>query len=150
MSVPKTLVSGILLTFRMPTGRVEAMKPTYFDFTVKNLADAKSFFEHVFDWKFERFPMPYEYYRIQAGPENEPGIDGGIGDIADTPTSGGNPLTQVTIPVPNLDDCIARIEEKGGTVVEPKMAIPGIGWFAACTEPGGLLFGIMQAYPDAK
>lgn len=126
------------------------MKPVYFDFTVKDLALAKTFFEDVFNWRFEKFPMHYEYYRIQAGSEDEPGIDGGIGAIADTPTSGGSPLTQVTIPVPDLDACIARVEEKGGTIVEPKTPIPGIGWFAACTEPGGLLFGIMQADPDAK
>ena len=125
------------------------MKPTYFDFTVENLAEAKSFFEHVFQWRFEKFPMPYEYYRIQAGTEDEPGIDGGIGAIADTPTCGGKPLTQVTIPVTHIDEYIARIEESGGSVVEPKMPIPGIGWFAACAEPGGLLFGIMQADPNA-
>ena len=126
------------------------MKPAYFDFTVKDLALAKTFFEHVFNWRFEKFPMPYEYYRIQAGSEGEPGIDGGIGAIADTPTSGGKPLTQVTIPVLDLDRCIAQIEENGGNVIEPKMPIPGIGWFAACAEPGGLLFGIMQSDPDAK
>ena len=52
------------------------MKPTYFDFTVKDLDIAKSFFEHVFDWRLEKFPgMPHEYYRIQAGVEDEPGID---------------------------------------------------------------------------
>lgn len=126
------------------------MKPTYFDFTVSNLDEAKGFFEHVFDWRFEKFPMPYDYYRIQAGAEDEQGIDGGIGAIADTPVSGGKPLTQVTIPVPNLDECIARIEQNGGTIVEPKLPIPGIGWFAACTEPGGLLFGIMEADPEAS
>ena len=125
------------------------MKPSYFDFTVKDLALARVFFEDVFNWRFERFPTPYEYYRIQAGSEGEPGIDGGIGAIADTPTSGGRPLTQVTIPVPDLDACITQVEQKGGTIVEPKTPIPGIGWFAACTEPGGLLFGIMQADPDA-
>ena len=125
------------------------MKPTYFDFTVRNVKDARQFFERVFDWQFEKFPMPYDYYRIQAGAENERGIDGGIGAIADTPTSGGRPLTQVTIPVPNLDEYIARVEQNGGTVIEPKMPIRGIGWFAACAEPGGLLFGIMQADPDA-
>ena len=40
--------------------------------------------------------MPYDYYRIQAGSENEPGINGGAGAIADTPTAEGKPLTQVT------------------------------------------------------
>jgi len=126
------------------------MKPTYFDFTVKDLDKAKTFFEHVLNWRFEKFPMPYDYYRIQAGAEGEPGIDGGIGAIADTPTAEGRPLTQVTIPVPSVDDCIAKVEEAGGKVIEPKMAIPGIGWFAACAEPGGLLFGVMEADPEAK
>ena len=100
------------------------MKPTYFEFTVKNLDKAKPFFEHVFDWRLEKFSgMPYDYYRIQAGAENEPGIDGGICAIADTPTAKGKPLTQVTIPGPSVDDCIARVEEAGGKVIEPKMPI---------------------------
>ena len=116
------------------------MKPTYFDF-----------FEHVFDWQLVEFPgMPYDYYRIQAGAHDEPGIDGGIGKIADTPAAGGRPLTQVTIPVPSVDDCIARVEEAGGRLVETKTPIPGIGWFAACAEPGGLLFGIIEPDPEAK
>ena len=126
------------------------MKPIYFDFTVKNLPEAKRFFEHVFEWRFEKFPMPYDYYRIQAGSDDEPGIDGGIGAIADTPTAERKPLTQVAIPVLNLDEYIARIEEAGGKIIEPKMPIPGIGWFAACAEPGGLLFGIIEADPDVK
>jgi len=25
------------------------------------------------------------------------------------------------------------------------MQIPGIGWYATCAEPGGLLFGMIQA-----
>jgi predicted enzyme related to lactoylglutathione lyase len=127
------------------------MKPTYFDFTVKDLGEARSFFERVFAWRFEKFPgMPYDYYRIQAGPQNEPGIDGGIGAIADTPTAQDSPLTQVTIPVSSVDECVARVEQAGGKVIEAKMPIPGIGWFAACAEPGGLLFGVMEADSTAK
>ncbi len=126
------------------------MKPAYFDFTVENLDKAKLFFERVFNWQFEKFPMPYDYYRIKAGPEDEPGIDGGIGAIAETPTAKGMPLTQVTIPVQSVDDCIARVEDAGGKVIEPRTAIPGVGWFAACAEPGGLLFGVIEADSGAK
>jgi len=124
------------------------MKPTYFDFTVQNLSQAREFFEKVFGWRFERFAMPYEYYRIQAGPEGEPGIDGGIGEVKDTPISGGKPLTQVTVPVPNLDEFLSRVQNNGGCIVEPKMPIPGIGWYATCAEPGGLCFGVIE--PDQK
>jgi predicted enzyme related to lactoylglutathione lyase len=126
------------------------MKPTYFDFTVKDLGKARAFFENVFGWRFEKFPMPYEYYRIQAGEEDEAGIDGGIGAIEDTTVSGGNPLTQVTIPVPDLDEFVSKVQESGGHVIEQKMAIPGIGWYSTCAEPGGLKFGIIQADSKAR
>jgi predicted enzyme related to lactoylglutathione lyase len=48
--------------------------------------------------------------------------------------------------VADVDDIIGKVERNGGRIVEPKRAIPGIGWFCACTEPGGLLFGVLQ--PD--
>ncbi len=126
------------------------MKPTYFDMTVTDLDHARRFFEQVFGWRFEKFPMPYDYYRIQAGPEDEPGIDGGIGAAKDAPLSGGRPLTQVTVPVPNLDQVLSRVQQSGGRVIEPKMPIPGVGWYATCTEPGGLMFGMIQADPTAR
>ncbi len=110
------------------------MKPIYFDFTVKDLETAKLFFERVSEWRLEKYSgMPYDYYRIQAGVEDEPGIDGGIGPIADTPTVEGSPLTQLTIPVPSVNDWIAPVEKAGGKVI----------------EPGGLLFGVMEADPEA-
>ena len=126
------------------------MKPTYFDLTVHNLNQAREFFQSVLGWRFEKFPMPYEYYRIQAGPENEIGIDGGIGAVKDAPISGGIPMTQITVPVPNLDEVMSRVLESGGHIVEPKLSIPGIGWYATCAEPGGLRFGIIQADPAAR
>jgi predicted enzyme related to lactoylglutathione lyase len=126
------------------------MKPTYFDLSVRNIGASKRFFEAVFHWRFERFPMPYEYYRIQAGDADEPGIDGGIGAIVDAPVAGGQPLTQVTIPVPDIDEFLARVLANGGSVVEAKLAIPGIGWYATCAEPGGLKFGLIQSDPDAR
>ena len=126
------------------------MKPIYFDFTVQNLDETRRFFESAFGWSFEKYPMPYEYYRITAGSEDEPGIDGGVGAIKDTQISGGKPLTQVTIPVPNLDNSIKNVKESGGSVIEEKTAIPGIGWYATCAEPGGLMFGMLQVAPDAK
>ena len=126
------------------------VKPTYFDLTVRDLPRAKAFFEKVLGWRFARFDMPYEYYRIEAGPAGEPGIDGGIGAIADTPTSEGRPMTQVTVPVADLDDSLAKVLAAGGHIVEPRMAIPGIGWYATCAEPGGLKLGFIEADENAR
>jgi uncharacterized protein len=121
------------------------MKPTYFDLTVVDLGGAKAFFETVLGWRFQKFGMPYPYYRIEAGPEGEPGIDGGIGAVADAALSEGRPMTLVTIPVANLDEVLARVVAAGGSIVEPRTSIPGIGWFATCAEPGGLKFGLIEA-----
>ncbi len=65
--------------------------------------------------------------------------------MKDAPIAGGLPATQLTIPVANLDEAIAKIQASGGRVVEPRLPIPGIGWYATCAEPGGLRFGIIQA-----
>lgn len=124
------------------------MKPTYFDLTVVDLEASRRFLERVFGWRFKRFPLPYEYYRIQAGAPDEPGIDGGIGAVQDAPLAGGRPMTQVTIPVTDLDEILALVENGGGRIMEPKMPIPGIGWYATCADPGGLLLGVIQA--DAR
>ncbi|MCW4030724.1 MAG: VOC family protein [Candidatus Bathyarchaeota archaeon] len=125
------------------------MKPVYFDLTVFDVEATRKFLENVFDWRFEKFPMPYEYYRIQAGPENEPGIDGGVGEVKDSKISGGKPLTLITIGVEDLDECLNDVKENGGSILEPKMAIPGVGWYATCSEPGGLPFGLIQTDPNA-
>jgi uncharacterized protein len=126
------------------------VKPAYFDLTVRDIAVARPFFEQVLGWKFERFPMPFEYYRITAGDPSEPGIDGGVGAIKDAPISAGRPLVNLTIPVPDLDQIIGKIEACGGKIIEPKMPVPGIGWYATCAEPGGLMFGLMQADAEAR
>jgi predicted enzyme related to lactoylglutathione lyase len=45
---------------------------------------------------------------------------------------------------------IEKVKANGGSIIEKKMAIPGIGWYATCTEPGGLKFGIIEADKNAK
>ncbi len=126
------------------------MKPTYFDLTVTDVAKARAFFEAVLGWRFEKFDMPYEYYRIQAGTANEPGIDGGIAAVKDAPLSEGRPLTQITVPITSLSETLARVVASGGSIVEERVAIPGVGWYATCAEPGGLKFGLIEADPTAK
>jgi uncharacterized protein len=125
------------------------MKPEYFDMTVHDVDKARQFFENVFGWRFEKQPSSDEYYRIEAGPPDEPGINGGIGTVGLARISEGRPLTQVSIPVVDLEAFIAKIKENGGYVLETKLAIPGVGWYATCAEPGGLKFGLIEADPKA-
>jgi uncharacterized protein len=126
------------------------VKPTHFDLTVDDLPAARRFFEQVLGWEFERFPMPTEIYRIKAGDGNEPGINGTIGAIKDASISNGRPMTNLTVVVSDLDQMLAKVEASSGKIIEQKMPVPGIGWYATCAEPGGLTFGLMQADTNAR
>jgi predicted enzyme related to lactoylglutathione lyase len=73
-----------------------------------------------------------------------PGIDGGL--------SKRSPQTQDinTIDVSSLDEYIQKVQEHDATIIAPKMAIPGVGWYAVFKDSEGNTFGMMQDDPDAK
>ena len=79
------------------------------------------------------------------GGEGEPGIDGGIMRREQFSENTVN-----TIDVPDIDEYIEKIQEAGGKVTQPKMAIPGVGYAAYLQDTEGNTFGIMQNDPDAK
>jgi hypothetical protein len=43
-----------------------------------------------------------------------------------------------------------KIEQRGGNICVPKMAIPKVGWLAYATDPGGNVFGIIEPDTNAK
>lgn len=118
------------------------MRPSYFDLTVSDVSAAKRFFAAVLGWKFTDFAPGY--FRISTGGDDEPGIDGGVAALRDTAIASG-PMTVLVVPVADLDEMVELVETNGGTVLERRVPVPGVGWFSSCTEPGGLTFGMIQA-----
>ena len=49
-----------------------------------------------------------------------------------------------TIGVNDLGKTLIEIEKNGGKILQKKMAIPGVGWFASFRDPEGNVFGLMQ------
>jgi predicted enzyme related to lactoylglutathione lyase len=62
----------------------------------------------------------------------------------------GMPGAINTMGVESLDAVTKKVQEKGGKVVVPKMAVPGVGWLAYCVDPEGNTFGLMQADETAR
>jgi predicted enzyme related to lactoylglutathione lyase len=54
-----------------------------------------------------------------------------------------------TIGVPDLAESVKKVTLSGGKVNLPRMAVKGIGWWAACEDSEGNLFGMMQVDPNA-
>ncbi len=118
---------------------------THFDIPSDNPERAQKFYQEVFEWKFDKWDGPMEYWMIKTGDDSKPGINGGMarrmpGQIGITNT----------IEVPSLDEYTRKIQSSGGQVLIPKMPIPSVGYFATCMDTEGNIFGIIQMDQSAK
>jgi uncharacterized protein len=119
-------------------------RPIHFEIPADQPERALAFYHKVFGWQFQKWEGSMPYWMVQTGADG-PGIDGGVHQRAH-PGQG----TVNTIGVPSCDDYVRKVESAGGKTAVPKMAIPGVGWLAYCTDPEGNTFGIMQEDPGAK
>lgn len=117
----------------------------HFDLPADDTQRAINFYESVFGWKFDKWGGPTDYWLINTGPDEEPGIHGGL-----APRQENDPGIVNTVGVPSVDEAVVKIKEQGGKVLRPKSAIPGVGWLAYCRDTEGNDFGIMEDDPEAK
>jgi predicted enzyme related to lactoylglutathione lyase len=54
-----------------------------------------------------------------------------------------------TIDVASADDSAARIVAEGGTIVVPKMLIPGVGHLVTFKDTEGNVFAVLEALADS-
>jgi predicted enzyme related to lactoylglutathione lyase len=102
------------------------------------------FYETVFGWRFEKWGGPIEYWLIMTGPEDQPGIDGGLAR-RNEPEIG----VENTIDVVNLDQSLVDVEANGGKIIRPKIPVPRVGWMAYIKDTEGNIFGLMEEDPEA-
>jgi predicted enzyme related to lactoylglutathione lyase len=117
----------------------------HFEIEADNPQRAIRFYTSVFSWKIDRWGGPMDYWLVTTGQAPEPGIDGAF------KLRGASPAPAVnTISVPSVDEYAAKIQAASGQIVQPKMAIPGVGYFALCQDSEGNPFGIIDSDPTAK
>lgn len=103
-------------------------------------AETRRFLEAAFGWTFQERPMPRGTYLAFAVP------GGGTGGIRPTqPTE--SPSTISYVRVPNLEAARTRVEAAGGTVVLPRVDVPGMGSFFWFQVPGGPVLACWQDAP---
>ena len=111
----------------------------HFDLSANNSERAAEFYRRVFDWKVNKWEGPEDYWLIQTGTEEEPGVTGGIaGRIKPEDT------TAVVLDVESVDEAAKKVGKAGGKIREEKRDIPGVGYLVMCRDTEGNTFGIMQ------
>ena len=118
----------------------------HFDVPVEDIGRAKKFYEKLFNWKIEKVPGKMPYYLIETtGINGERGIGGGMGRRE-------SPEQQISnfIGVESIDEYTVKVEELGGRVIQPKMAVVGWGYLAICSDTENNTFGLWEENREAK
>ena len=116
-----------------------AGQPVHFEIPSDDMATGTAFWGGLFDWHFEPFPGTFEYQTAR------------ISDRAGVAVTNMEPGKRGIRPYFDVDDIhagVARVRELGGQAGDPG-PVPGMGWFAVCSDPEGNQFGIWQTDPSA-
>ena len=118
----------------------------WFQIPADDVSRAKEFYSGLFDWKVNRFPNspPGEHEYIDTrGADTSP--DGGLikrTDAEHTITIYSN--------VPSVAKFLTKVEKLGGSIREPKTAIPGRGYLATCKDTEDDTFAVWERNSKAK
>ena len=101
---------------------------------------AEEFYAAVFDWTFQRVPgMGYTLYATPGG---------GGGGILKRPD--GMPVGLINyVNVDEIEPYLSKIEDGGGSILQPITEVPETGWFAIVADPDGNSFGLWKQNPAA-
>ena len=124
----------------------------HFEIPSDDIDRSKKFYNELFGWTIEKLPeqsLPegMEYFIIST-----------VDDKGNKALSGGmmkrqNPQQQgITnyIDVKSVDEYSTKVEQLGGKVMIPKKPVPGMGYFAICSDTENNSFGIWETDANAK
>ena len=122
----------------------------HFEIHASDPERAVNFYKTLFDWQFQKWEGPMDYWLVTTGPNEQPGINGGMvrrqGEI-----DGQAVIAYVcTVDVADVDASTNTAVSNGAQIVLPKMPIPGVGWLVYCKDTEGNIFGMMQADERAQ
>ena len=122
-------------------------KVVHFEIPADDLQRADDFYKSIFGWDIKAMPMPGGEYHIAttvAVDENQmPKESGAInGGLYKREKPEQRPVFYID--VPNIDEYLNKVEEKGGKVVTPKTPIPQMGAYAQITDTEGNVIGLFE------
>ena len=111
----------------------------WFEIPADDPGRAAKFYEKVFGWKVEKWDGPFDYWLINTGSDEEPGIHGAI-----MPREMGK-MVRDTIGVNSYDDFAKKIEMEGGKMLSEKMEVPNMGFMGSFQDSEGNIFAIIES-----
>ncbi len=122
----------------------------HFEIPSDDIERSKKFYSELFGWKIEKWSgtaaNAMEYWIVTT-----------TDDRGNKALSGGmhkrmHPEQKIInyIDVKSVDEYSSKVEKIGGSVVVPKMAVPGMGYFSFCLDTENNSFAIWESNESAK
>lgn len=116
------------------------------DLITTDMAAAKTFYAQVFGWIMQAFPGENEYTVLTAG---STGVGGIMPIPAEASARGAPACWQGYIAVPDVDVWAARVQAKGGSIIQAPQDIPTVGRFAVAADLHGAVFILFKPSGEA-
>lgn len=108
------------------------------ELSTTDVAQAKSFYGKLFDWKLKDMLMAGgAYTMIEVG-------EGTGGGLMKHPIQGAPSMWLAYVDVDDVKAATAKAKSLGGTVLKDVTEVPGMGWFSLVSDPTGAAFGLWQ------
>ena len=127
----------------------------HFQIPVDDIERSKKFYNDLLGWKFDKFPSPAGSEAMPEGMEYW--MISTVDDKGNKAVGGGmmkrqSPQQGITnyFDVKSVQEYSAKVEQLGGKVLTPRTPVPGMGYFAVCTDTENNGFGIYEADSTAK
>ena len=117
---------------------------THFEISPATPIKSMVFYNQVFGWTFKPSANNRKWIAITGSKEHQV-----LGNPFQKKATTAQSLTNA-IEVKDVDAVLSMIQQEGGEVIVPKMAIPGIGWLAYFKDLEQNVFGVMQSDKKAK
>jgi len=108
----------------------------HFELVTDDPTRCQKFYGSIFDWKFNNEGMP-GYTMVDTGAQPGAGIFA-------RPKEVPSPAMNVYILVDRIEETLEKVRKAGGTVINEKTPIPGIGHWAMFTDLDGICVGIFE------
>jgi uncharacterized protein len=104
---------------------------------------ARRFYGELFGWTFAPETPGFEGYHVFTTPAGEAGTGGAIGKRGEMAPE----KLRAYVNVDSIDDTIAKVAGLGGSVIDQKAEVPGMGWFAVLADTEGNEIALWETTP---
>jgi len=115
----------------------------HFAINADDTARACRFYENVFGWQFQAWGPP-DFFQISTGDKTSPPIQGALQKRREIVPGAHMIGYECSFSVADVDVVAAAVESSGGTIVMPKVAIPGVGQLIFFKDTEGNIAGAIQ------